>query len=311
MSKKRKKRRRTPKPVTAVAPATVDEQEAGEPDEEEASAGRRATLAPSPFPPLAESMARGMRAVGASPATLAIAFLTLLAIWGVLVAMGTAVQPGILSMLASAPPAHLFFIDVPAALTTVDSTPAGLGVVLALVTLRALTFGLLISMVVETLRGGRSNVRAALVQLPRLVPRMVILYVVEVAAVVFAQLVVSAFLPQLSTLAAAVGLYFLVFAAIVVVAEDIPVQEVLRRSLRAARLPGTRHLTIVMAYFIVVTYTPMLAPIGPAPPATPSIAAWAFALAITFVHVAVLAAFAFRWLEVRDEVAQGRAGRGG
>jgi hypothetical protein len=246
--------------------------------------------------------------VGAHPITLAAAFLSLVATWGVFVGIGAIVTPRLLGILMSVSPSHLFS-DVPVALGAGGSSAVGLAALVGIVVLRAVTFGLLVVLILQALRDGAPDLRAALGRLPRVVPRLVGLYVFETAVVVFAQQLIGAFLPQFGILVLAAGIYFLVFPPVVLVAEEGSVQDALRRGVRAARLPGTRHLMLVMAYFLVLVYTAALAPLGLIAPATPSVTAWAFALLATFVHVSVLAVFSYRWLAVRDEVPEGPAPR--
>jgi hypothetical protein len=312
MSKKRKKRRRTPKPLQPATTAVTSDDEVDDVEEVEETDGSKPARAPgpapSPFPSLGISLARGASAVGAHPVTLAAAFLSLLATWGAFVGVGAVVGPRLLGVMMSVSPSHLFS-DVPVALDAGGTSAVGLAAVVGIVILRALTYGLLLVLILQALRGGRPEFGAALRRLPQVIPRLVGLYVFETAAVVFAQQLIAAFLPQFGILVLAAGIYFLVFAPVVLVAEEVPIQEALRRGLRAARLPGTRHLMLVMAYFLVLVYTAAVAPLGLIAPATPSVVVWAFALLATFVHVAVLAAFAYRWLEVRDEVAEGPAPR--
>jgi hypothetical protein len=202
----------------------------------------------APAPPLAESAARGLRAVGSSPLILGTAFASLLATWGAFVALG--VEPGarVLAVLMSLSPGHVFS-DVPVAAAAGDATGALLGVI-GLGVVRSTTFGLLTLLVVDAVRSGRPDLRAAVRRLPRVGASLFALYVVEVAAVVVLLQALVGFLGPFGILAVIGALYFLIFAPVIVAAEGASTREALRRSVRAARLPGTRHIALVMVYFL-------------------------------------------------------------
>ncbi len=60
---------------------------------------------------------------------------------------------------------------------------------------------------------------------------------------------------------------------------------------------------ILVFGYVMVTLLLYFSTIGsPATPVTPTLVVWAYALFINFVHVAILAAVAYRWLTIRDEV---------
>jgi hypothetical protein len=194
------------------------------------------------------------------------------------------------------------FGDAPVALSAEASIATSVLSVAGLAALRGVTFGLLLILVTQVLGQGRTSLRAALERLPRTAIVVGGLYLIEFGLVVAAFQLLVGFLGQLAILAIAAGLYFLVFAPVVAAAEGDGPRESLRRGFRATRLPGTRHLTMVMAYFLVLIYSGAIAPFPPLTPATPTVGIWAYGLFFTFVHVSVLAAFAYRWLAVRDQV---------
>jgi hypothetical protein len=306
MSSKRKRRRSRSSSSTRQRETQVVEED----DNVEAGKGGKAgktkaeppTRTPeSPFPTLGKSMARGLRVVGASPQILATSFLGVLATWGAFVAIGAEPDPRAMSLLLSAPPVHAF-IDAPVALSPGESGLFSGLVVAGFAALRGITFALLILLIVQGLREDRTSVRQALRALPRRAVVLGGLYLVQFALVVAAFQLLVGFLGQLAVLAIAAGLYFLAFAPIVAAAEGDRPREALRRGFRAARLPGTRHLSMAMAYFLVLFYSGAIAPFSGLAAATPSIAVWAYSLVLTYVHVSVLAAFTYRWLEVRDQV---------
>jgi hypothetical protein len=242
-----------------------------------------------------------MRAVGASPVILGTAFLSVLATWGALIGAGVEVTPRFLTVLMAVPPANLFS-DVPVAFNIGGSPALTIAAVAGLGLLRTVTYGLLIILIVQELRDGRPDLRAAFRRLPRVGLALFSIYLLEVGLVVLVLQVLAGFLGQLSILAVIAAIYFLVFAPIVAAAEGAAMQEALRRGFRASRLPGTRHLALVTGYFLFLFWVSAISPFGPLAPATPDVATWSFALVAAFVHVGILGAIVFRWEAVREQV---------
>ena len=58
-------------------------------------------------------------------------------------------------------------------------------------------------------------------------------------------------------------------------------------------------MLLVFPYLLVSLYITLRTTGGPGFPVTPSILVWAYALFMTFVHVAILAALTQRWRSVR------------
>jgi hypothetical protein len=230
-----------------------------------------------------------------------VAFLSLLATWAVFVVLGAEPGPRTLSLLVSAPPVHVFS-DAPVALAPGPSAAFSVAAVAGLTALRGVTFALLGLLIAQVMREGRTSLPAAIRLLPRTSMVVGALYLIQFGLVVAAFQLLLGFLGQLAILSIVAAIYFLVFAPVVAAAEGEGPRQALRRGLRAARLPGTRHLSLVAAYFLVLFYSGAVAPFGVLAPATPSLGGWAYGLVATFIHVSVLAAFVYRWLEVRDQV---------
>jgi hypothetical protein len=176
--------------------------------------------------------------------------------------------------------------------------------VLALGAGRGLILGSLTILVVDSVRGG-SDARAVLRRLPRVAVAIFGIYGVEVGLflilLLFAQSILG---PAAVLLMIVLGLHFLGFAPVVAAAEGIPAGAAVRIGFRAARLPGARHLTLVLLYIAAVLYAGVgaTAAAGETAPATPSVLTWAVALLATFGHVVMLGALAYRWDAVRDLV---------
>jgi hypothetical protein len=302
MTSKRQRRRSrgsSPKPRPSSTP--VETKAIAKEDTGATGKGSARPVPESPFSTLSVTLARGLRAVGSSPEILGVAFLSLLVTWAAFVLLGAEPGPRTLSLLMSAAPVHIFS-DAPVALAPGASPQSWAMAIAGLAVLRGISFALLTLLVVQALRDGRASLRDAVRALPRTAFVFVGLYLIEFGLVVAAFQLLLAFLGQLAILAIVAGLYFLVFAPIVAAAEGDGPRTAIRRAMRAARLPGTRHISLVLMYFLILFYSGAVAPFGVLSPATPSFAVWAYAMVATFIHVSVLAAFASRWLEVRDKV---------
>ena len=268
--------------------------------EDERPRGLFRGAAQSPFPPLGASLARGLRVAGASPLILAVTFLSTVLTWGTLVALGTGPSLQFMVVQMSASPMHVFFDW-----TVLRPLAAGGGFSLLVATIvlgivRAATFGLLLVLITAALRDGSAELRTSLRRLPVVGLTLFAVYVAEVVLMVAAQFVLGG--SQLFfLLVPLVALHFLAFVPAVVVAEGVAAREAFRKGFRAARLPGGRHLGMAVGYFLFIFY--MLSGVPPLSPATPTIAGWALVLAVSFVHVGVVATFVFRWLAVREEEA--------
>jgi hypothetical protein len=256
-------------------------------------------LAASPFPGLGVTLGRGLGVVGSSPAVLVTAFVGLLATWTTFVLLGVEAAPQFLAVAMAISPANLF-TDVPVAFAE-GGTATVLVTIGGLAILRAVTFALLIALIGDGLEG-RPGLRAAVRRLPRAGMTLMAVYLVEVGVVVILLQLVAGFLGQLSLLVVAAAIYFLAFVPVVAVVDGEGLQAAFRRGVRAARLPGTRHLTLVFLYFLFLFYAASISPFGPLPPATPTVPIWILGLAMTFLHCGVLGGLVYRWLAVRDQV---------
>ena len=301
-----------PDEATSEAPATGQTTEAEADTEEDA---RRPTRRfpfgggqTGPYPPLGVSLAVGLRAAGSSPVVLVTAFLTVLAAWGLFAGLGFPMPPGPMAALLALPPLHVLF-DAQLVQVVAEGTVALVAVSVGVVAFRAVTLGLLVLLVIDGLQHGEPRFRRVIGRLPRVWTGLVQVYLLELALVLVAPLLLGSFLgPQAGNLgillALVFGLHFLAMAPPVVATEDLRAQDAIRVSTRAARLPGLRHFGLVFVYFFLVVFVMLqVSPPGLLSPATPSILVWAFVLAATIVHMGVLGAFAYRWLAVRSEPA--------
>jgi hypothetical protein len=288
---------------------------------------RRAAAEQWAHPPLAPSVARGLRAVGSSAVLVVSAFLATVALWLIFTAYGAAPAPSAMVLLTALPPAHSL-LDIEAVLTGGSSAPGATLVFLAgLLVFRAALISLWVAGSLERLTqadplnrapseangdgtGELSTVlRRAMRSFAAVLGVEAGFYVISMAIALAA--LQSAAL-QIAVIGALVGgLLFFVFAPIVAVAEEVGLGPAVRISIKAARLPGPRHMLATVAYIGMTLTVSLLAPTSRVAAATPTITVWLFVLFVTFLHVTALATFVYRWLVVRDRVIHGPVDQAG
>jgi hypothetical protein len=232
------------------------------------------------------------------------AFLGLLALWAGFMLLDAALSAQGMVYVLALPPVHVpLDVGVVQSLLRTSSTLA-LITVLALGVGRGLILGTLTLLVHDALRGG-GDLRSALRRLPRVAISVFGIYGVEVGMFLFLLLFLQSILGPAAVLVMLVlGLHFLAFAPVVAAVEGVPAGAAVRIAFRAARLPGARHLTLVLLYIAAVLYAGVgaTAAAGEAASVTPTILVWAVALLATCGHVVVLGALTYRWNSVRDRV---------
>ena len=270
--------------------------------------------ADSPFPPIGRALATGFGAVTRSLPLLATTYLLVLAQWVLLVALGLEGPFGRLANLVAIPPVSTYF-DTLNGSTVFGYGSSGLAATVALILVRAVVTAVLAGLVVAALEGRAvgAGFRAGLLAFP--VTLAVCL--LGLGLMIVGSVVLPFLGPGLgflgSVLLLVLALFLFVDAPFVAIARSMPLPEAIGVSVRAARMPGSRHLLLSMAYLflclpVLVAITPSGSDLG----VNPSIETWAAALTAATLHVGFLATFAVRYLAVRDEVpaARPRAPRG-
>jgi hypothetical protein len=329
VSDKRRKRRRPAAQSSALGHDEPQREHGSERAEEASPAGREGFLqrllrprgaSVSPVPPLGRSLGRAALGVGGSPLALAVSFLGLLVLWGGFALLKATLSPQGLVYVMGVPPVHVL-LDVGVVQSLVrTSTTTALVAVVALGVGRGLILGAVTLLVLGAVRGDL-ELRSALSRLPRVALAQFGIFGVELGLFLVLLLFVQSLLGPVAILVLLViGLLFLGYAPVVAAAEPVSAGTALRLGLRAARLPGPRHLTLVLLYVMVILYAGAgaTAIAGVSSPVTPSILTWGMGLLGTVAHVVVLGAFAYRWDSVREQVlaeeakrdAERRAARG-
>jgi hypothetical protein len=266
------------------------------------------------YPPLPVSLARGMRVVGTSPALLLTTFLGALALWLGYSGYGVdlAASPSGMILLESLPPFQSF-LDVQLLAAGRPASPGTIiGLGLAVMAARALLVTVWITLILRALGAARtepegvvSSERHGVGKYAVMLGIQAVLLVLMFTALTVAPAFLGVQVGQLGVIVALLaGIYFFVFAPVVAVTEGTGLRETFRLSVRAARIPGPRHMTLTFSYVAFSLFILATAPVSPVFDATPSIVVWLYALFVAFLHVSVLAALTFRWLFVREHVLQ-------
>jgi hypothetical protein len=127
-------------------------------------------------------------------------------------------------------------------------------------------------------------------------------------AVVFAAQIVAAIggsglalIIQMAALVVATWVF--AFAPVIAVTEHRRLMDCLGRSIRAARMPGSGNLTFA-AIYVVPVFATFLSPGLPGVllDVNPPYGAWIYVVLMNLLHVAIVAAFALRYLAVASDV---------
>jgi hypothetical protein len=279
---------------------------------------RRAQAAEWVHPPVAMSAAKGLLAVGGSPVLLIGSFLAVLGLWLVFSAYGVAlaVTPGFMAMLESLPPVHVLFLDLQAVFSGGAVSPIhGLLLAAGLLLVRAALSGFWIALLVDRFDPGlegpsdvapdgwRAQVSRAARRTWRSIGSLVGIEAGYFTLSMLTFFLLSYGLGQLPVIVWLVGgLYFLVFAPIVAVVEGAGSRPAAQLAIRAARLPGPRHMMTTTLYVALALIVSLFAPPSRVAAATPSIGVWLSVLFVTFLNMAALATFTYRWLAIRERV---------
>ncbi|MGZ5353960.1 MAG: hypothetical protein ACXWDS_03565 [Actinomycetota bacterium] len=268
----------------------------------------------SPLPPIGRSIGRGMLAVAVQPALLVLTMVLVAATWLVLVGLGFEGVPSRLVDALALPPLSTYF-DLGSGASLYGIGPSFLIYLGVSVAVRTIVYAVLTGLVLEALEDGRVSLYGALRGL-QAIPTMLVVQVASFSLIVAGNLVFPVLGPGIGFLgfvAALVGgLYFLGFAPTASIREGRPVMETIRRSARAAMLPGGRHLVLCSLYFFLALPVVLgFAPGGGRITANPTLASWVFILLVNVGHVGFMAVFAYRWIvaepAVPDEPVRRRA----
>jgi hypothetical protein len=236
---------------------------------------------------------------------LVITFLAVFALWWGFSGFGaiTGASPRAMVLLVSLPPLNtlldLNFLVGGRTVSQTQRVAFSFGLVLVRAGLMAVWVGLILESFREGARRGRT--RSALVRGARsFLPMIGIELVFLIGTGLSLQLAGQFLGPLGAVIVLGAGLYFLSYAPIVAVAEGLNTLRSAQLSISAARVPGRNHLMFVVSYLTLALFIALFTPDSRVSAATPSLGVWMFTLLVSFLHVAVLAAFTYRWLLIRE-----------
>ena len=261
--------------------------------------------ASSVMPPIGRSLGRGLLTVISSPVLVVVALLLVPFAWLALIAIGFEGSPSRLVDVLALPPISTYF-DLGTGASMVGIGPAFLVFTGVALLIRSVVFALLSGMIVEALEDGRVSSYGLLRGLG-VIPTIVVVEVASFTLIVAGNLVFPVLGPGIGFLAfvAALvgGLFFLGFAPTAAIRQGRGVMESLRRSGRAAMLPGSRHLLFCILYFFIALPVVVgFAPGGSDITANPTLVTWIFALAVNVLHLGFMAALSYRWIVAEPSV---------
>jgi hypothetical protein len=308
MSSRRKRGRSQPTPRTSAAEPLDDSNES----EREDRPTRRGPFGsailssgPSALPPLGRSLARGFIAVASQPVLVLASIVLVAATWLVLIALGFEGSPGRLVDVLAMPPISTYF-DLGTGASLYGVGPSFLMFTGVTILVRTLVYSVLTGMILESLEDGRVTAYGAIRGL-QAIPTTLVVSILSFSLIVAGNLIFPVLGPGIGFLgfvaALVAGLFFLGFAPAAAIREGRTVTESIRRSGRAAMLPGGRHLLLCTLYFFLALPVVVgFAPSGTEITANPSLWTWVFILLVNAIHLAFMAAFAYRWVVAEPEV---------
>jgi hypothetical protein len=263
----------------------------------------------SGFPSIWASVRAGAILVGSSVPILLTTFLFVFLAWVGLVSVGLEGPPGRLVNLAALPPIGTYF-DALNGVTVFGYGTAGLAAAGVFLLVRAAFLAVVTGMVVVAFDGG-GPLEGAIRGL-RAYPVALAVNVLSLSLMVAGTIVLPLLGPGIgflgSVLILVAALFLFAFAPAGAVTDRRPLAETLSRGVRAATMPGSRHAVMSLLYvFLALPLLVFLAPEGNVLTVNPALETWVYVLLVAFVHVTFLAAFAYRWMSVRETVPEPRA----
>jgi hypothetical protein len=259
----------------------------------------------SVMPPVGRSLGRGLLAVVSSPVLLAIAVLVPLLAWLALYSLGFEGRPALLVDVLALPPIATYF-DLGTGESLLGLGPSFLIFTGVAILIRGVLYGLLAGMIVESLEDGRVS-SWGLLRGVAAIPTVIVVQVLSFMLILASNIIFPVLGPGIGLLAAVGslvgGLFFLGFAPTAAVRQRRGVVETIRRSGRAAMLPGSRHLLFCGLYFFIALPVAVgLAPGGGEVTANPSFFGWVFVLAASVLHLGFMGGLAYRWIVAEPSV---------
>ncbi len=256
----------------------------------------------SPYPKLRTSFEQGALAVFASPAIMLSIASLVFTLRLVLVLLGVPARGSVFAALLALPPVGTV-LDLQAA-GTIFGDATGFLIAPAFLLVRSLVLAVLTGMIVESLRTGRVTALGALGGL-RALPPIFGVGIIELGSVFMGSLIIG--FTGLGLLGVVLVLVAILFAfgysPVISVREPRGLQWIARKSIRAARIPGSQNVFIALIYTILaLVILPVLIPGGQEIAVNSSVPTWIGILLVNLFHVVFLAVYCHRYLYAEDDV---------
>ncbi|MEX0754254.1 MAG: hypothetical protein WD206_04205 [Actinomycetota bacterium] len=256
--------------------------------------GRGVAPSQSPYPTLRQSFGRGFLAVGSSPVLVGVAVVAPFLAWSVFLVLGMVPSIGNMAGYLALPSIGVS-TDIVAG-NLVFGARGGSLAAPVLIALRAVMTALLSGMVVEQLRFGRVSGRG-LRDGVRAIPVSLAISILAFTATLLINIVGSFGLGiAFSLLMLVASVFFLSYGPVIAVVHPRGIGPAIRRTLLAARVPGSQNLLLAFAYALFAFVSPLLVPGLGRIDANPGISTWIGVLAVNVIHLGFLAVYSYRYL---------------
>jgi hypothetical protein len=265
--------------------------------------GSRESITPSG----PRSLGRGLLTIASTPLLLLIPLVAPAAIWLLLLQLGYEGPPGPVVAALALPPISSY-LDVGLGQSIFGNESAFLVFAAGSIVIRGIAYGALTGMIVEALEDGRVT-RYGLITGIGAIPTALVVQVIGFSLIPIGNQLSLLLGPGLGFFALVGslvgGVFLLGFATTVAVRQRVGVVESVRRSGRAAMLPGSRQLAFSALYFFIAI--PVLLSLagvggGSLTTANPPLVTWMAILVGGIVHLTFMAAYAYRWIVVEPVV---------
>ncbi len=304
-----KKRRRPPRPRPAPVAAEPTEAEVEPTDAAPTAAPFGGALfgptGGSVMPPVGRSLGRGLLAVVSSPVLLAVAIVVPLLAWLALLALGFEGRPALLVDVLALPPIATYF-DLGTGESLLGLGPAFLVFIAVAIVIRGVLYGLLAGLIVESLEDGRVTswgMLRGLTAIPTVLAVQVLSFTLIVAATSSSRSSAPGSASSRPSRRSSGACSSSGSRRRRPCGSGGACVETLRRSGRAAMLPGSRHLPFCALYFFIALPVVVgLAPGGGEVTANPSFFGVGLRLGANVLHLAFMAGLAYRWIVAEPAV---------
>jgi hypothetical protein len=258
------------------------------------------------MPKKSTSVGRGFITAASSPVIVGSTIVAVFAGWTLFVALGFQGPFALMTSFLALPPlGTVFDSGLVGRLFHLPPTVSIFG----LIALRSLLLAVFTSLVLDALTGVRQD-RWSIVRGLKILPVTLAVNILALGLTIATRIlgaILGAGLGFLAVVATLVGgVYLFAFAPVIALSEGRGVAESLSRSLRAARMPGTTNLAFA-AFYGLAMFAVLFGSGGGKLGVNPSPEGWAVVLFVNFLQVAIMGAFAFRYLSVADEVPEAPA----